>query len=170
MILSDVQEKLAKSASFQSETICGLFVTLRKSGKQKVCIGDPFETKPLSEAVLHMVRKALLEDDEADEIEISLLTPPRSIDPENLVLGKHGILIMQKQSQALFLPHVPIEKDWDLNTYLEKLCLKAELPIGAWQEGIQAFETQVLTTSLWDSPRTSPQMSKIPASIPNPRS
>ncbi len=153
-----------------SETICGLFVTLRKNGKEKVCLGDPFETKPLFEAASQLTKQALLEDDEVDEVEVSLLTPPQPIDPENIVLGKHGILIMKGQNRALFLPHVPIEKKWDLATYLEELCLKAKLPIDAWKDGVQAFETQVLTTCLWDNPSNTPLMSKKPVSTPNPTS
>lgn len=130
-----LKEKLAKSS-------CGLFVTLRNEGKQVVCIGDPFNKD------WQMIEKALLEADEADELEISLLSPLRPIDPENLILGKHGILIVRGQNRALFLPHVPIEQNWDRGTFLEKLCLKADLPTDAWRKGIQAFETQVFTIAL----------------------
>src|SRR5208283_1627329 len=78
-------------------------------------------------------------------IEISVLSPLQSIRPEDVVIGKHGLVITQGQRRGLLLPQVPIEWDWDRETFLAQTCLKAGLPPKAWQQGaeLQAFTAEV---------------------------
>jgi len=81
-------------------------------------------------------------------IEISVLTLPRKIENiSEIVLGEHGIIVTQGLNRGLLLPQVPVEWDWDLDTYLQHGCLKAGLDEDAWKKGaeIQVFSAQVFS-------------------------
>ncbi len=136
----------------------GAFVTLHVDGELRGCIGYPLPVKPLAQAVSEMAVAAASEDyrfasisgDELDHlrIEISVLTLPRLIDsPEDVEVGRHGIIISRGRQQGLLLPQVPVEYGWDRETYLRHGCLKAGLPDDAWKTGarIEVFEAQVFS-------------------------
>jgi uncharacterized protein (TIGR00296 family) len=67
-------------------------------------------------------------------IEISVLTPPVPIKgPEEIVIGKHGIILGVGWNRATFLPQVAPEQGWDRETTLRHLARKAGLPEDAWK-------------------------------------
>jgi len=125
---------------------CGVFVTLRKSGRLRGCIGvfealddlptmiwrmavsasqDPrFVDMPLSPNELSDVR-----------IEISLLSPLTRIDdPLGFQVGVHGIYVKQGHQVGCFLPDVASERGWDKQTFLTQCCQqKAGLTGDAWR-------------------------------------
>jgi uncharacterized protein (TIGR00296 family) len=68
------------------------------------------------------------------EIEISALGPLRPIRPEDVEVGRHGLLISHQGRRGVLLPQVPVEHDWDRETFLDHTCLKAGLLPGAWKE------------------------------------
>jgi MEMO1 family protein len=128
----------------------GAFVTLRKRGDLRGCIGFIEAVYPLHRAVLQCAVYAATEDSRfdpvsADELkaldyEISVLTPLRKIDNPGLVeVGKHGLVIAQGGRRGLLLPQVPIENGWDREEFLAQACLKAGLPSGAWKKGAEVF-------------------------------
>jgi len=133
----------------------GAFTTLHLHGKLRGCIGYVCATQPLYRTVAETARAAAFEDprfepvalDEAEElkIEISVLSPLRPINAEDVVVGKHGLVVMQGGRRGLLLPQVPVEWDWDRQTFLAQTCLKAGLPSDAWQHGaeLQAFTAEV---------------------------
>jgi len=58
-------------------------------------------------------------------------------------IGRHGLQIARGEQRGLFLPSVPVENNWTVEEYLNHLCLKANLPIGAWKDAdtsLQRFE------------------------------
>jgi AmmeMemoRadiSam system protein A len=79
------------------------------------------------------------------EVELSILSPPRPIAPEEIEIGRHGLLISMGGHRGLLLPQVPMERGWDRVTFLEQTCRKAGLPSDAWQKGavIEAFTAEV---------------------------
>ncbi|HPB59137.1 MAG TPA: AmmeMemoRadiSam system protein A [Candidatus Saccharicenans sp.] len=136
----------------------GVFVTLKVNGELRGCIGYPLPVKPLYQAVMEMAVAAATEDyrfpplspEELDQlsIEISVLTRPKKVNrPEEVVVGRHGIIISKGYNQGLLLPQVPVEYGWDLETYLSHGCLKAGLPPDEWRRGvnIEVFEAQVFS-------------------------
>jgi len=136
----------------------GAFVTLKVDGELRGCIGYPLPYKPLYQTIIEMAVAAATEDyrfpplteDELDglTIEISVLTLPRKINkPEEVVVGKHGIIITKGLNKGLLLPQVPEEYGWDLETYLNHGCLKAGLPPDEWKKGVtlEVFEAQVFS-------------------------
>ncbi len=128
-----------------------VFVTLKKHGMLRGCIGTLEPVAPLAEAVVESAISAATQDprfppvrpDELDDIDIhiSILSPLRRVqDPSEIVLGKHGIVVQQGFRRGVFLPEVAPEQGWDLETTLSILCVeKAGLPADAWKRGAQLY-------------------------------
>ncbi len=140
----------------------GVFVTLKKDGELRGCIGLIEPIKELGLAIMEMTKAAAFDDPrflpitEKEfkylTIEISVLTPPQKItDPKKEIeLGKHGVIVRSVRQQAdsgLFLPQVAIETGWNLDKFMSELCTqKAGLSATCWLDGsveIYTFEAQV---------------------------
>jgi AmmeMemoRadiSam system protein A len=119
------------------------------------CIGYMGSREPLYRSVIDVARKSALEDPRfsplaADElpgvrIEISALTPMRPVaGPEAIVVGRHGVQLVQGARRAVFLPQVAPEHGWDRAALLEHLARKAGLPADGWRGGqFSVFEAEV---------------------------
>jgi AmmeMemoRadiSam system protein A len=136
----------------------GAFVTLKVNNQLRGCIGFPLPYKPLWETIRDAAVSAATQDyrfqpltlEELSEtkIEISVLTLPESVkDIKEIEVGKHGIIISKGPCKGLLLPQVPVEWDWDLETYLSHGCLKAGLEEDEWRKGVQIeiFSAQVFS-------------------------
>jgi len=133
----------------------GAFTTLHLSGELRGCIGYVMPTGSLYQTVAETARAAAFEDPrfqpvsaaEAPHlaIEISVLSAPRRIRPEDVKVGKHGLIVTAGARRGLLLPQVPLEWNWDRETFLAQTCLKAGLAADAWQHGaeVQAFTAEV---------------------------
>lgn len=133
----------------------GAFVTLEKGGELRGCVGRLVVDEPLYLTVQRVALAAALEDQrfpplQAQElpevdIEISVLSPPRQIaHPEEIEIGRHGVVLRAREKQAVFLPQVAPEQGWDRQELLRQLCIKAGLPGDAWEEGsLYVFTAQV---------------------------
>ena len=134
-----------KIESSTLEKKMGAFVTLKKQGRLRGCIGFIEGKKPLYEAVEEMAQAAAFKDPrfrpikkdelEALDIEISALTPLRQIDDvSEIEVGRHGIYIVKGFHSGLLLPQVATEYNWDRDTFLRETCAKAGLPQDAWKD------------------------------------
>ena len=124
----------------------GAFVTLhrRGDGDLRGCVGMMRSDEPLVRTVERMAVAAATEDsrfdpvtlDELDEIriEISALGPLEPIRPEDVEVGRHGLLISHGGRRGVLLPQVPVEHGWDRETFLAHTCRKAGLPEDAWRK------------------------------------
>jgi hypothetical protein len=118
----------------------GVFVTLMENGELRGCIGRmQADETPLYRTVQEMAVAAATSDPRfaplaADElsrvsIEISILSPMRRIaDVQEIVVGTHGLMLVEAGQRGVFLPQVPVEQGWNRDQYLENLCGKAGLP------------------------------------------
>ncbi len=122
-----------------------VFVTLKKQGSLRGCIGSYAPVEPLAEAVCDSAVSAALRDSRFApvtakelpelEYEISVLSPLRRVlDPESIRIGRDGLLIKRGRSEGLLLPQVPVEQKWDRETFLSYACLKAGLDKSAWKD------------------------------------
>ena len=142
----------------------GVFVTLNKDGELRGCIGYPEPIYPLYKAVADAARAAAFNDprfpplskDELKEIqiEISVLTVPQEIKAEKpedymneIIIGEDGLIIRCMYGAGLLLPQVATEYNWDVKTFLEHLCVKANLPPDEWrnteENKIFKFQAQI---------------------------
>jgi AmmeMemoRadiSam system protein A len=133
----------------------GAFTTLHLEGKLRGCIGYVFPTQSLYATVAETARAAAFDDprfrpvtqDEAPHlrIEISVLSTLKPVVPEDVVIGKHGLVVIQGNRRGLLLPQVPVEWGWDRETFLSQTCMKAGLDPDAWLRGaqLQAFTAEV---------------------------
>ncbi|MEW5902292.1 MAG: AmmeMemoRadiSam system protein A, partial [Acidobacteriota bacterium] len=132
----------------------GAFVTLRKDGRLRGCIGFIEPLFPLYEAVIRAAIYAATEDarfsrvssDELRELEfeISILTPlTRVDDPRQVRVGQHGLVIAKGRNRGLLLPQVAVENGWSPEAFLRKACLKAGLREDAWKKGADIYVFEV---------------------------
>jgi len=81
------------------------------------------------------------------QIEVSLLTPLERIRPEQIEIGKHGLVVEQGLRRGLLLPQVAVEHHLDRERFLRETCLKAGLDPGAWKDAkiaIYGFTCEVV--------------------------
>lgn len=145
----------------------GAFVTLRKAGELRGCIGVLTTTKPLAQAVHDSAissaqkdpRFASVTPDELDllSIEVSALangdrpgSPFIEIESiDQITVGRDGLYIERGDKKGgLFLPQVAVEQGWETSQFLDALCRKAGLPPKAWEEDgtkLHRFTAQVFS-------------------------
>jgi uncharacterized protein (TIGR00296 family) len=132
---------------------CGVFVTINSvlHGEKELrgCIGYPYPTSPLVEAVIDNAINAATEDprfepltlEELDKVvfEVSVLTPPESVEVKNpkeylskIKVGEDGLIVERGPYKGLLLPQVPVEWGWCEEEFLCQCCMKAGLPPDTW--------------------------------------
>ena len=133
----------------------GLFVTLRKEGQLRGCIGWVTSEEPLRRGVLRCAIAAATEDPRFDaveetelralRIEISVLSPLVPVNgPEEIRVGRDGLLIEEGGRRGLLLPQVALEAGWDRAALLEGLCRKAGLARQSWRHAdLRRFTAEV---------------------------
>jgi len=123
----------------------GSFVTLRRKGELRGCVGRVEPLSTLGEEIVdlalgsatHDPRFPTVTSEEINEltIEISILSPPDVVkNISDIRIGEHGLIIERDWSKGLLLPQVAVEERWDLKTFLNHTCLKAGLPMDAWKD------------------------------------
>jgi MEMO1 family protein len=133
------------SASEALQREYGAFVTLHESGNLRGCIGFTSAVHPLYRTVWETAILASQHDPRfqpvsASELpllqyEISVLSPLRRVlNPQQIEVGRHGLLVKNSAHEGLLLPQVPVEQRWDRQTFLEHTCLKAGLPSDSWKD------------------------------------
>jgi len=132
---------------------CGVFVTIStlidNEKALRGCIGYPYPTIPLVNAVINSAINASTEDPrfepmsyrELDNVvfEVSILTPPEPLVVANpkeylgkIKVGQDGLIIERGYHKGLLLPQVPIEWGWCEEEFLCQCCMKAGLPPDSW--------------------------------------
>ncbi|MCK9523824.1 MAG: AmmeMemoRadiSam system protein B [Proteobacteria bacterium] len=136
------------------------FVTLRIDGQLRGCVGHVLARDPLYRCVDDVARSAAIHDSRFApltpaeyprvDFEISVLTAPAPIRPEDVEVGKHGLIISRGAQSGLLLPQVPIEWNWNREEFLSATCRKAGLPPNCWQSPgveLRAFSAIVFDES-----------------------
>lgn len=136
----------------------GAFVTLRKQGELRGCIGLVESDQLLYQTVCQMALESALTDprfwplkkEELKDvkIEISVLTKPQKINSaEEIKLGVDGVIVKRGFCRGVFLPQVARETGWSLAEFMDHLCAdKAGLSADAWQAEdceIYTFQVQI---------------------------
>jgi len=146
----EILEKL-KEKKFQEKR--GVFVTLKKKGELRGCIGFPYPSIPLAEAIQQAAKSSAYSDPrffplqkselKDIEIEISILTLPKKCKPEEIEIGKDGLMCEYNRRSGLLLPQVAVEWRMSREEFLEALCEKAGLSSEAWKKpGFRLYKFQ----------------------------
>ena len=145
---------------------CGVFVTInRLEGCEKRlrgCIGYPYPTSPLVEAVIDSALNAAtrdprfypLSEGELGNVvfEVSVLTPPEPVEVANpkeylskIKVGEDGLIVEKGGYKGLLLPQVPVEWSWCEEEFLCQCCVKAGLPPDSWlTKGTKIYKFQAI--------------------------
>ncbi len=133
----------------------GAFTTWHEEGELRGCVGYVFPMYSLYRTIAETAVAAAFNDTrflpvKSEELprlkgEISVLSPIQPIDPDDVEVGRHGLLITYGNRRGLLLPQVPIEHKWDREMFLRQTCIKAGLPGDAWEHGakVEAFTAEV---------------------------
>ncbi len=97
----------------------GAFTTLHLGERLRGCIGYVFPTDSLYKTVADTAKAAAFDDPRFEpvtraeapdlKVEISVLSPLQPISPDEVVVGKHGLIVTYGSRRGLLLPQVPIE-------------------------------------------------------------
>ena len=135
-----------------------VFVTLRMraTGEVRGCRGETQARHPLIEAVAQMTIASAIDDPRflpvkvkdipVLHIEINALTPLVPIQPHEIEVGRHGLMIVKDNDAGLLLPEVAVRYGWDAATFLRAVCRKAGLKEGDWMAedaNLFGFEAEV---------------------------
>jgi len=123
---------------------CGAFVTLTIARRLRGCVGFIISDEPLIETVFKAARYAAFDDHrfsplaqselEKISIEISVLSEPFPMNSyDDIIIGKHGLILEEKGRRGLLLPQVPVEHKMDRDGYLDAICEKTGLYAGYWK-------------------------------------
>lgn len=136
--------------------LAGCFVTIKKQGSLRGCIGNFVSDRPLSLLIQEMAVSAATRDprfypmkspDLADfSVDISVLSPlEKAASVEDIIVGVHGIYIVKGSYRGVLLPQVATEYGWNRDQFLSHTCIKAGLPDDAWKRecDIYIFSAQV---------------------------
>lgn len=145
---------------------CGVFVTINsvKGNDRQLrgCIGFPYPTTMLGQAVIEAAISSATQDprftpmsvEELDQVafEVSVLTPPETVEVENpqdfcskIKVGRDGLIVERSYCKGLLLPQVPVELNWNEETFLCECCVKAGLPPDSWLlKGTKVYRFQAI--------------------------
>jgi AmmeMemoRadiSam system protein A len=130
----------------------GAFVTIKRDGRLRGCIGTLECRLPLAEEIARAAVSAAREDPrfapltaaELDglDVEVSVLGPLEPIDPQDpgaFEIGRHGLVVEEGRRRGLLLPQVATEWRWDREEFLNQTCVKAGLSPDAWRRGAKVY-------------------------------
>jgi uncharacterized protein len=122
----------------------GVFVSLHVGKRLRGCIGVVEPDGPLGDSIVRCALGAArhdprfprvrLEELRNLQIEISLLSPPLAIRPEQIEIGSHGLLISRGLQRGLLLPQVAVKHRLSAEQFLAETCRKARLSPDAWRD------------------------------------
>jgi AmmeMemoRadiSam system protein A len=138
----------------------GAFVTLRRRGRLRGCIGQFATDLPLVRVVARCAIAAGREDprfhavkpDELAEIEIelSILSPAVEVSPDQIEIGRYGLIVSNEQQRGVLLPQVAAQYGWTAERFLQETCVKGGLDQNAWKipgTRIEAFTAEIFSES-----------------------
>ncbi|MFZ5801859.1 MAG: AmmeMemoRadiSam system protein A [Candidatus Omnitrophota bacterium] len=118
----------------------GCFVTLKKDGRLRGCIGTFDAEALLADQVREMAVAAAFSDPRFPpvgqkefphlRIELSILTPFRPVRSwQEIEVGRHGIYVKYGPYSGTYLPEVAVEQGWDKEDFFRYCALeKAGIP------------------------------------------
>lgn len=150
--------ELAVAAAGDLPRAAGVFVTLKLGGTLRGCLGTLECRDDLAAEVARYAGNAAAEDPRfppvtpadvaALSIDISVLGPLERldpVDPEVIVIGRHGLVAELGMRRGVLLPQVAEEYSWTAEQFLRHTCVKAGITPDGWRRGalIYTFAAEV---------------------------
>jgi len=133
------------------------FVTLKeKNGRLRGCIGSIQAYTALHRSIVQNAVAAASKDPRFTpvrpeelpglDLEVTILSPMEPVSGiSEIKVGVHGVYLEASGRSSVFLPQVPVEEGWDLDTYLKQLAMKAGLPPDGWKGGrLYRFSAEIV--------------------------
>jgi AmmeMemoRadiSam system radical SAM enzyme/AmmeMemoRadiSam system protein B/AmmeMemoRadiSam system protein A len=130
--------------------VLGAFVSLKRRGRLRGCCGFLGTSVPLMQAVMHAAQRTVSDDHRFPpvavrelphlDMDVWLLANQQQVTArgearrEAVEIGRHGLQIALGEARGLLLPGVAVEHGLDAEAFLDHVCLKADLPPGAWRD------------------------------------
>ncbi len=146
------RDGIYEKATEKIKTPFGSFVTLHIDEKLRGCIGHMLPIKSLIEDIKILARESAFHDPrfpgvknikelDAIDIEISVLSPLEPSSTEEVIVGKHGIIMKNGYNSGVLLPQVPVEQGWNREEFLTQTCRKAGMQGDCWKDPGTQIET-----------------------------
>ena len=130
--------------------VSGIFVSLKRRGRLRSCMGSFGATMPLLKTLVDAARRTATDDPRFPkissvevphlELEVWLLFAPEPVNVKGearvgeVTIGTHGLQIVRGNQRGLLLPGVATDNGWNSKEFLDNVCIKAGLPPTAWKE------------------------------------
>lgn len=153
-VLPNPQELLG---DLSQSVIMGAFVTLKRGKVLRGCCGVLGQPMQLGPAVARAAVRTAKDDNRMAAIspvelpyltiDVTLLGPFKQLTvapnerPEQIQIGKHGLMVQLGDKSGLLLPSVATENGWDAARFLQATCRKAGLSVGAWEQAATRVST-----------------------------
>lgn len=120
------------------------FVTINRNGQLRGCIGNIQPMMPLYRSVItnavsassrdSRFRPMVKEELKDAEVEVTVLSPLEHLNSiKGIKIGTHGLFIVNGERSGILLPQVAEQYQWNVDTFLEQVSIKAGLPKDAWK-------------------------------------
>lgn len=158
IVTNTPSEKLRiELGSLAEKNVLGAFVSLKRHGQLRSCMGCLAESFALADAIDNAAARAAKDDPRFAPItaaelldlnmEVWILwgmkrsTVPAPERIHEIEIGKHGIVLEKGAHRGLLLPGVAVEHQMDTLAFLEACSRKANLPLNAWRDESVMFST-----------------------------
>jgi len=125
-----------------------VFVTIKKKGELRGCVGEFVPRMPLYEAAADRALAAATQDPRFPPLQVSegpvtldvsVLTPVRRVSSWREVKPGQGVILQLDGHTSTFLPEIAAEMGWNREQLLEELSKKAGLRPGAYRDSQARF-------------------------------
>ena len=155
------KQVFTNEASSALKSKSGAFVTITINDRLRGCIGYVKSGEELSRTVMDAAYQAAFHDPRFSpltenefpliRIEISVLSEPFPLNSyDDIILGKHGLILEEGGRKGLLLPQVPIEHNMDRDAYLSAICNKAGFFEDYWRE--KQLDLSAFTATVFSEP------------------
>ena len=145
----EIEKKFELSDALKQKA--GVFVTLRtarrdgtKTKNLRGCVGYIVDVVPIYVAITHNAFNASCRDNRFPQVQpselsklsivVSVMSPLVPCTPDDVVVGRDGLVLENGDNFGIYLPQFAVEGGWDRIGFLENVSVKAGLDKDKWKD------------------------------------